>query len=102
MFSPEEYCNEDLCVSLKENGYNESKPTLYEARKWIEKAFKWRIEVYITCGGKYTYQLYNLSTEDCLKRDLDMEIDLYPNWNTEEEALADAVRMTLIIGEAKK
>lgn len=75
-------------------------PTLYEARKWVEKRFKWRIEVMICCGGGYTYALYNMSNEESLKQDIDMEEDLLLSWDSEEKALDVALRHVLRIGEA--
>lgn len=75
-------------------------PTLYEARKWVEKRFKWRIEVMICCGGGYTYALYNMSNEESLKQDIDLEEDLQLSWDSEEKALDTALRHILRIGEA--
>lgn len=75
-------------------------PTLYEARKWVEKRFNWRIEVMICCGGGYTYALYNMSNEESLKQDIDMEEDLLLSWDSEEKALDVALRHVLRIGEA--
>lgn len=75
-------------------------PTIYEARKWIERYLNWRIEVSI-CTSGYTYALYNVSDQESLIRDLNLEIDNLPTWDYEENALVDAIKMCLQIGKAK-
>lgn len=76
------------------------RPTLYEARKWVEKRFKWRIEVMICIGGSYTYALYNMSHKESLEQDINLEEDLLLFWDSEEKALDAALRHVLRLGEA--
>lgn len=75
-------------------------PTLYEARKWVERTFNWRIEVLICIGGSYTYALYNMSDKESLKQDINLEEDLLLFWDSEEKALETAIRHVVKLGDA--